>query len=802
MDLMRIYRRNLRLGIIALAGISLTFTALSAGAAAGVRIARVPTPPRLEDFAEMTPDGNAAQMAKVTDFIQLAPSDGKPATQRTDVYLGYDKTNFYMVWVCWDNDPRAIRGHMTRREAVTPPDDDYVELTLDTFHDQRHGFLFDVNPRGVQADALWSEDSGADYSYDTVWDSSSKLTAKGYLVFVSIPFRSIRFHPASQQVWGVTLMRYIARNDEYDYWPRVSSRISGRLNQEARITGVEDVSPSRNMQFNPYGYLSGLHTLDDRDPVQPYFDNRDLQGKIGLDSKFVFHDSLVLDTTINPDFSQIESDQPQNTVNQRFEVFFPEKRPFFLENSNFFSDTNIGVYQLSRILFTRRIIEPSFGARLTGKQGPWNLGFFLADDRSPGLIVPENSPLRGTRAYFAVGRVSHDIGEQSSVGAVYVDREYNGNFNRVGGLDANIRLGKNWTAWARSMVSSTYATSEVVSALNTFSNTTAGTSIAPPEVGYTFGQDHEAVLNGSGRRFQYDLMFQGITPNFHTDAGFVPRTDIRNAAQYYHFYWRPEGKHLVFQGPELNTHDIWDHNGVGLQHAYNGDWVFYFRHNLLFAPIGGYEEDVLRPVDFSGLPDNHKYAQDIGGLVISGSPSRLITWRTQIIRDGTVLIVVPTGQLPITGSETYINHTMSLKPTGNLEIDNTYILDRVLNGAANHASFNNHIIRSQWNYQFTRALSLRAITQYNGLLANPTYSSLQTTKDLNFDLLLTYLVHPGTAVYVGYNSNLENLIPNLCLPAPGGAIGCDPSGSGLVRSNGFINDGRVFFVKVSYLFRR
>jgi hypothetical protein len=802
MDLMQVCRPNLRFAVSVLCGVFVILVAPNANAANGVRIPRVTTAPRLEDFEGMTPSGNSAQLAKVSDFIQQTPSDGRPATQRTDVYLGYDKANLYMVWVCWDTDPHAIRGHLTRREAVTPPDDDYVELTLDTFHDQRHGFLFDVNPRGVQADALWSEDSGADYSYDTVWDSNSKLTAKGYVVWMSIPFRSIRFHPANDQVWGVTLMRYIARNDESDYWPRVSSRVSGRLNQEALITGVEDVSPSRNMQFNPYGYLSGLHSLDDRDPTQPYFDNRDLQGKVGLDSKFVFHDSLVLDTTINPDFSQIESDQPQNTVNQRFEVFFPEKRPFFLENSNFFSDTNIGVYQLSRILFTRRIIEPSFGARLTGKQGPWNLGFFVADDRSPGLIVPDNSLLSGTRAYFAVGRVSHDIGDQSSVGAVYVDREYDGNFNRVGGLDANFRLGKNWTTWFRSLVSSTYATSEVVSALNTFSNTTAGTSIAPPAIGYTFGQDHEAVLYGLGRRFQYELMFQGITPNFHTDAGFVPRTDIRNAAQYYHFYWRPEGRHLVFQGPELNTHDIWDHNGVGLQHAYSGDWVFYFRHNLLFAPIGGYESDTLRPVDFTGLPSDHKYAQDVAGLVISGSPSRLITWRTQIIRDGTVLIVVPTGQLPITGNETYINHTMSIKPTGNLEIDNTYILDRVLNGAANHASFNNHIIRSQWNYQFTRALSLRAITQYNGLLANPVYSSLQTTKDLNFDLLLTYLVHPGTAVYVGYNSNLENVIPGLCLPAPGGAIGCDPNGSGIVRGNGLINDGRVFFVKVSYLFRR
>jgi len=772
----------------------------AAADASTVNIPRVTSPPRLEDFAEMAPTGNGAQLAKVTDFIQQQPSDGRPATQRTEVYMGYDRANLYLAWVCWDTNSGAIRGHLTRREEVTPPDDDYVELTLDTFHDQRHGFLFDVNPRGVQSDALWSEDSGSDYSYDTVWDSGGTVTSKGYVVFMSIPFRSIRFHAANQQTWGVTLMRYVAHNDEYDYWPRVSSRIAGRLNQEGTITGVADVSPSRNMQFNPYGYLSSLHALDDRDPIQPRFDNRDLQGKIGLDSKFVFHDSLVLDTTINPDFAQIESDQPQNTVNQRFEVFFPEKRPFFLENSNFFSDTNIGIYQTSKLLFTRRIIEPSFGARLTGKQGPWNLGFFVADDRSPGLLVPDHSLLSGTRAYFAVARVSHDIGAQSSVGAVYVGREYDGDFNRVGGLDATIRMGKNWTSWFRSVVSSTYASNAIVSALNATGS--AGSSIAPPAIGYTFGQDHEGVLNGFGRRFSYELQYQDITANFHTDAGFVPRTDIRNVAQYFHFYWRPEGKHLTFQGPELNTHDIWDHHGVGLQHAYSGDWVFYFRHNFLFAPIGGVETDVLRPVDFPGLPADHKYVQGIGGLVVQGSPSRLITWRTQIIRDGTVLVVVPTGQLPITGNEVFINHTMSVKPTGHLEIDNTYILDRVLNGVAHHAAFNNHIIRSQWNYQFTRALSLRTILQYNGLLANPTYSSLQTAKAFSSDFLITYLVHPGTAVYVGYNSNLDNFIPSLCLPATGQTMGCDPNGGGLVRGNRLINDGRVFFVKVSYLFRR
>jgi hypothetical protein len=308
-------------------------------------------------------------------------------------------------------------------------------------------------------------------------------------------------------------------------------------------------------------------------------------------------------------------------------------------------------------------------------------------------------------------------------------------------------------------------------------------------------------LNNIGRRLSYELMFQDITPNFHTDAGFVPRTDIRNASQYFHFYWRPEGKHLVFHGPEAESRNLWDHNGVAVQQSYSFNWVFDFKPNLIMAPIVGYQTDILRPIDFNGLPNNRKYVQRLVGFVVKGSPLSKLTFNTKVIRDGIVLIDVPTGQLPITGNETAITQTMSLKPTRHLQIDNTYILDRVVNGAIHQAAFNNHIIRSKWNYQFTPALSLRFITQYNGLLANPAQSSLTTTKNLNFDFLITYLPHPGTAVYVGYNSNLENLVPGLCEQLPGSTT-CTPNGPGLVRSNRFINDGRGFFVKISYLFRR
>ena len=311
----------------------------------------------------MAPHGAAEELQKISGFIQNQPSDGKPGTERTDAYLGYDQQNFYIVMVCWDR--HGVRADLTQREPAansfqqssTPfAADDYVEITLDTFDDERHAFVFDINPKGVQADGLWTEGQGSDYSWDSLWYSRSKINREGYVIWTAIPFRSLRFHVTGVNQWGVTLARYIARNAEYDYWPRVSTRIAGRLNQEAKLTGFENVSPGRNMQFIPYVESRTFRSLDTLDPTQPRFDSAHFQGKAGLDSKFVFHDSLVLDATINPDFAQVESDQPQNTVNQRFEVFFPEKRPFFLENSNFFEAPLISINTFQpRLVFTPEI---------------------------------------------------------------------------------------------------------------------------------------------------------------------------------------------------------------------------------------------------------------------------------------------------------------------------------------------------------------------------------------------------------------------------------------------------------------
>lgn len=739
-----------------------------------IQIPFIARPPKMEEFEGMEPSRN--DLVKISDFIQQVPTDGAQPSQRTEVYMGYDHQNLYLVWLCFDKEPGKIRAHLSRRENIF--DDDYVEITLDTFHDQRRGLVFTTNPMGIQADGIWSENGGNDTSWDTVWNTWGKVTKQGYMVIQAIPFHCLRF-PAGQAnpIWGFTLDRWIPRADEGDWWPRVSAKISGILNQEATLTGFEGIEPGKNMQFNPYAFFRSFRGINQDVPTNPVFQSKTFDGKAGLDSKIIFQDKWVLDTTIEPDFSQIESDQPQNTVNQRFAVFFPEKRPFFLENSNFFETLNN--FQQNRLVFTREIADPQFGARLTGKDGPWAVGMLVADDRSPGEQVLPGDPLFGKRAFFAVGRVAYDVGQNSNVGIIYTDREFAGDFNRVGGLDFNFKLNKNWNLYYRGVVSTTLD--------NANGN------------GYSFGNNQDVLFFGTGERFQLNVEYQDITGGFRTLLGFIRRTDIRRPTGYYHFFWKPQNSKfkLLFHGPELNADRTWDHTGLGVEYNVNFDWAFAFHRNTVVAPIVGIESDTLRPQDFSGLTFNKKFNQDFGGIVFRSSPLRQLIFNINLIRSGAVNIVVPTGQLPNEGDETSINAGLTYKPFNGLQIDNTYILDRVRHNLLDHAVFDNHIIRSKWNYQFNPAFSLRFIAQYNGLLANQQFSSLQTTKNMNFDFLFTYLVHPGTAIYAGYNSNLENIDPGLCVRIAGQ---CDPNGVGLLHgANRFLNDGRVAFIKVSYL---
>lgn len=732
--------------------------------------------PTLADFVDMRPSAAVAgKMLKVDGFLQRDPKDGAPVSQKTEVYLGYTDKNLYVVCICFDSEPNKIRARLVRRELIN--DDDQFGFVLDTFHDHAHGLFFYVNALGVQQDGIWDEgNQGPDYSYDMVWNSEGKLTGTGYIAWFEIPFKSLRFPPADLQKWGVFFERDIKRNTEDSFYPHITSNAQGFLPQAAEMDGLDKVSGGRNMQFIPYLVGRGFRQLDDRDPYNPYFGGKYLEVRPGLDSKIVLKDSFVLDSTINPDFSQVESDQPQITVNQRFEVFFPEKRPFFLENSSYFNTP-------VNLVFTRRIADPEFGTRLTGKSGPWSLGMLLADDRSPGLSVTPYDPLTGHRAYYSVFRVNHDIGKASSIGLIYTDRELHTvpgeaqctdnpclvGSNRVGGFDVKIKPDAKWLI--------------TIQALDSHTKFYDGTHKGGPTFDY--------YVERSSTKTEYNVWYQDTAANFETDTGFFRRPDIRRVSQFFQYRFRREGKILQWHGPSTFAINNWDHSGTRIDWYDNVNWRFIFAGSSDSGVYANLGHERLRPVDFSTLTSNRDYTHDQRGFWFDFGYWKPVLLSSEINWGQATNYDTAVGP-PVLAKANNISFSATVRPLKGLTVDNTYLLTRLRDVNTNLNMFNDHIIRSKWNYQFTRELSLRVIGQYNTVLSNPLLSSLAPAKNFNADVLLTYFLHPGTAVYLGYNSNLQNLA---------NPVGADQNGNLLRTPDHFINDGRQIFVKISYLFQ-
>ena len=731
-----------------------------------IAIPRISQRITLEDFDGMRPRPYLAnKVAVIEGFLQANPTDGGPPSQKTIVYVAYDDHNLYVIFVCFDTNPERIAASISRRESFSE-DEDWVEIYLDTFNDQRRAYCFSTNALGVQWDSRYSETSGSvnsgghQPSFDALWYSDGKLTSEGYIIWMAIPFKSIRFPSNDISTWRILFGRSIARNNEYIAWPRVSRSIQGYLTQTSLLSGLENISPGKSMQFIPYTTFRSFRLLEPN-TNPPGFLTDEGDPDAGLDTKFVLKDSYVVDLTVNPDFSQVESDAPQITVNQRFEVFFPEKRPFFLENAQYFETP----YNL---VFTRRIADPQFGGRFTGKHGPYTVGFLYANDESPGKTVPENSPFEGNDADFAIVRLTRDIFSQSSIGLLYTNRNFEGFDNQVFGTDLRLRMGDHWQANAQ--------------AVRSWDSTQESIDID--------GGAYLAQLRRSGRKFDMNLQYEDLSPEFRTLSGFVPRVDFREFEGSTHYFFRPEGKKLIAWGPTLTVNESWDHEGTRLDSLYSpGIYVELARRTFLRFRYFDFTQRV-RPQDFPGLSENVEFETPTWAAEIETSYWKRMSLEFAYEHGTGVNFVPPAGQVPSTGDSKFLAVEMQLRPTQRLQLRNSYLYSSLKQEGA--TVFNDHIVSVRSNYQFTRALSLRLILQYESTITNSVLTSLEDRRNFNADVLLTYLVNPWTALYIGYNGNRQNLElidPEIGLPY-------------VTRTRGtWINDANQFFLKFSYLFR-
>ncbi len=700
-------------------------------------------------------------MKRIDDFRQRNPGDGIPISQKTTAYIGYDDKSFYAVFVC-DSAPGQLRARMAKREDVFS--DDVVGVLFDTYHDRQRGYEFFVNPLGVQADAMESESTNDDFSFDTLWYSDGRVTESGFVALFRIPFRSLRFASSQFQTWGLGLFRSIPATNENAFWPFVSNKVSGFNQQLGNMSGLEGISPGRNLQFIPYGAVAGSHYLDNpADGSAPSFRGK-TDARVGMDAKAVIHNSMTLDVALNPDFSQVESDDPQVTVNQRYEVQFPEKRPFFLENSSYFST-------LQNLFFSRRIIDPEFGARLTGKLGRWSMGMLAIDDRAPGQDLDSSDPNNGARAAIGIFRVSRDFGKQSNIGVLFSEREFGGTFNRVGSVDSRIKIGSNWTLSGQAMTSHTRN---------------------PDGSGYG-GSAYLADLNRFSRSWGYDLTYTDISDGFHTDLGYVQRTDIRKLEQFGRRRFHPKSKKLLSWGPQLYMQGVLDHTGVQQNWNVNPSINFEMARSTYLSVSRTEAFERFGGVNFRGGSNSlGGHTEYFKRFTFDGG----ISFGQRINYD-------PAGTLlPFLCNGSEVQAQITVRPVSRMKMDVYYYLTRLrarndsfagvplASDGRPAAVFVNHLIRTKVNYQFTRALSFRFIVDYNAVLENPALIALDRQKAVNGDALLTYLLHPGTALYVGYSDHLEN---QAIFPGSPPYVGRTQFPS--------VTTGRQFFVKLSYLYR-
>lgn len=714
----------------------------------------IPMPPAGGSAPSAAP--TAAPMGlEVSDFRQSEPGDGDPASENTRAYISHDQENLYVLFVCED-DPRQVRANVVPRERIT--DDDRVGVYLDTYDDNQRAYAFLVNPLGIQRDGILTEGQDDDWTYDALWYSEGRLTEDGYVVRMRIPFGSLRFANRESQTWGIGLVRYIERKSEKSYWPYITERVEGFVNQLGSAKGLDRISPGRRFMFVPYTAAMGARFLDSEQDV-PSFEELG-EARIGLDVKVVPHDNVTMDVAIKPDFSQIQPDDPQVTVNERFEVRVPEQRPFFLENAGFFVTPE-------ELFFSRRIVDPSGGARLTSKVGPLAVGALVMDDRAPGH-VPADDPLYGERAYAGVFRVQSELPWQSTLGVLASDRELADGFNRVYAADTRIKMGKHWVATGQAMQSQS----------------------RNEEDGDFAGSGGVFELKRSGRFFDCSVDYKEFSPGFAADLGFVRRVGYREVATSADYTFRPKKQLVTAWGPGADVSWNWDWDGRLQDAEVVGQFEVNLPANTKFA---------ARWTEAFELFEDQEFRIHEGRLDAETQWLKWLSLTASYQRGTNVNHDPPRKTAPFVAMTQETDVSVSVRPTSQFEFKQsaTYAWMRKGEelpglGQVIRPVFSNWILTSKLKYQVSRELSFRAIANYDAVVPNPVLSREDETRMLLWDFLGTYLVNPWTALYVGYSERYENV------QLVSGEIVPDPFSSNEFRFPSTPVD-RQFFVKLSYL---
>ena len=746
--------------------------------------------PRIESAILI--DGNLDEpvwrsAARLTGFSQYQPVDGRPADEPTEVLVWYAPDAIHFGIRAREIHGNVVRATHANRDNIDS--EDQIQILLDTDNARQIAFLFGVNPYGVQQDGTRSAqfsggaggpsatgggfrtinplEGSVDLNPDYFFESKGKLVDGGYDVEVRIPFKSLRYQDARVQSWGLHILRRVQHSGFQDTWAPAIRANANFLAQSGSLESLHDLHRGLVLEATP--------TLTARADRSPSVAGGSYQrkGELGGDARWGIRQNLTLNATINPDFSQVEADVGQVLLNERFALFYPEKRPFFLDGLELFDSPN-------QLIYTRQIVAPLGGVKLTGKMGGLNIGSMVVADDKLYSWEDRRVPV------FGVSRLRYDFGSSNTVGAVLTAREDGSNFSRVASGDFRFYHSKLY-----------------------FAQFQAARSWSDSLRNRLQGSILQGDWDRTGRAWGFHYTLRSLDPGFRAAAGFVNRTGIIEARAFNRLsFYGSQGALLQTISTFFGWDRIWNNlgNGHGLAESsesitpsatLRGGWQLgaalthgYFAYDP--ADYGAYtvQRSIGTVIDTSAFIVPGPETDEWGGSFRLTTPTfRFFTGSASVTK----------GQVPIfreaaQGNSTRLDASLDVRPT--TAIRSSVQLSRLTIARAGDGSrFSSETIpRVKVEYQISPPIFLRLVSQYaarsrsslrdrngNPILVGDVLDAGDTSNEFSTDWLFSYRPVPGTLVYLGYGSTLE-----------------EP------REFRFQNLQRTrdgFFGKISYLFR-
>ncbi len=711
--------------LLALAGVLLAGNAISQEPLRPLKISETPVIDGVlsETFWQQTP--------MVDDFETFSPDFGKKQEQRTEVRMAYDAENLYYAFTCFD-DPSLVKNSMSSRDNIRS--DDWVCINLDTYGDHQSLYAIYINPNGIQMDSRFAG-GNEDFNADIVFYSVGRMTADGYIVEVGIPLKSIRYADDDPVTMTVFFERYISRTAEHGSYPP--------LDPAKGYNFLTQMAPMVYEGLEHYTLLEVLPAVvfsEQRSHRNGTFSVSDVRRDASLTAKYGITSNLTLDATYNPDFSQVEADAGQVDVNLRYNVFYPEKRPFFLEGREYFSVGGAGgVSPLQSLVHTRTIVDPLVGLKVSGKVGNENVVSLLyANDE----LGPVGSGLP-SKANFIAARYWRVLSEDSYIGGIGATREYGNGYNRLGGIDGRIRVGADDMVGFHG-IGSTFRADSGGPAINGHAVT----------VSYQKGD----------RDLEYGASYVDISKEFTAEMGYVSRTGVRTVSAYINPLFYPASGmvnrvQLVFSsiGTLDRFSDRWEMlNTAGVNIVHFGNLVLSLQGNIGNEIFAGQRFDV-------------SYLYAVWG-------GQLTRWLgvTLNARAGNAIFYSPN---PFAGSAQRYFARLTFQPYESLALEYSLTYAQFKGDSTSASDFSYPINRVKFTYQVNRYLFLRWITEYNGF-----------RKRLPTDFLVSFTYIPGTVLHVGYGMIHQR-------------VAWDPAQQLYRQSDRFLQTNTGLFFKASYLWR-